>query len=135
MYNIDDWQKLWQNNMGQKPLDYSMALEAAQTNIALLSTIQAKTLESWQTAFQDAQSMSQSLITQQSQIMGILMGEGSPEDKIAEATDMLQELHKKTHKQYRGFLDKHHELSGDLSDMLAKHMKIHFKELKSMIDS
>ncbi len=133
-FGADDMQKFFTQNSGMKAIDWAALIDTNRKNAQMLATIQEISLESWQDMLANTQKITQELVSEQANLLSGFMDEGSPEEKIADAAESLQETYNRAHKQYRALADKQHELSQNMSNIMSKRIKANLKDLKDLLD-
>ncbi len=133
-FNPEEMQQFFTQNSGVKPIDWVALIDTNRKNAQMLATIQEISLSSWQDMLANTQKITQELVSEQASLLAGFMEEGSPEEKVSDATERLQNTYNRAHKEYRALADKQHELSQNMSDIMSKRIKANLKELKELLD-
>lgn len=132
-FSHSDYQKLMEN-LNWPSFDMSAFLDMGRKNAQTLANIQQLGLEAWQDIITTSQQIMQELASEQAQMMTSVMNEGSPEEKVARATTRVHDTYDRTHSRYRALAEIQHQLSQDMSELIARRIKANLNDLKDVVE-
>lgn len=132
-FSHSDYMKLMEN-LNWPSFDMTAFLDMGRKNAQTLANIQQLGLEAWQDIITTSQQIMQELASEQAQMMTSVMNEGSPEEKVARATTRVRDTYDRTHNRYKALADIQHQLSQDMSDLIARRIKSNLNDIKDVVE-
>lgn len=132
-FTAGDFQKFMEQHKLQT-VDWAALMDMSRKNAQMLATIQQVGLEAWQDMINQTQKIAQDLSSEQAKLATSAVAEGSPEAKIAKATEAVHDTYDKIHRHYRELADTQYKLAQDMSALISRRIKANLKELQDSIE-
>ncbi len=132
-FNMGDFHKLMEQSKIQT-VDWTAIMDMSRKNAQMLATIQQVGLEAWQDMMSMSQKVASDFAAEQAKLASSAVAEGSPEAKIAKATEALHDTYDKVHRRYREMADLQYKLAQDMSALISRRIKANLKELQETIE-
>ncbi len=133
MFAQNDFTKAFENFQSM-PFDLRDMMETQRKNIQAFSEAQQMAMEGLQAAAQRQSEILSQLVEDNSSLAREMMGEGSPEQKIAKNADIFKKLYEKTVSNMHEISDILSKSNVEASKIINKRVSASMSELKSAVE-
>ena len=130
----NDFAKAFENYQSL-PFDWSILLETQRKNIQALTDAQQKTYEALQTIMQRQGEVLSNLVEQNGKLAQDIMGEGTPEEKLAKNADAFQKVYEDSVQNLKGLSDMIQQSNDEASQIINSRVSASVSEIKSAIQT
>ncbi|MCD8562579.1 MAG: TIGR01841 family phasin [Alphaproteobacteria bacterium] len=132
-FSNNDFSKLYEQ-FQVAPFDLKAVMEAQRKNVQAFADAQQVAMESLQALAQRQTEIISQLVEDHSQVAKELMGEGSPESKIAKNADLFKRIYERTVSNLRELSDMVNKSNVEASNIINKRVSAGMSELKSALE-
>lgn len=129
----NDFAKLYEQ-FQTNPFDLKSIMEAQRKNVQAITDAQQVAIESFQALAQRQTEIISQLVEDQSSIAKGLMGEGTPESKIAKNADMFKKIYERTVSNMHELTDMVSKSNVEASNIINKRVSAGMSELKTALE-
>ncbi|MCD8526155.1 MAG: TIGR01841 family phasin [Alphaproteobacteria bacterium] len=129
----NDFSKLYEQFQAA-PFDLKAIMEAQRKNVQAFTDAQQVAMESIQALAQRQSEIISQMVEDQSSLAKEMMGEGTPESKIAKNADMFKKIYERTVVSMRELSDMISKSNVEASNIINKRVSAGMTELKSALE-
>jgi phasin family protein len=133
IFSQNDFTKAFENFQAA-PFDLRVMMEAQRKNMQAFTEAQQMAMEGLQAAAQRQSEIISQLVEDNSSFARELMGEGSPEQKIAKNADIFKKLYEKTVSNMHEISDILSKSNVEASKIINKRVSASMNELKTAVE-
>lgn len=132
-FSNNDFSKVYEQFQAA-PFDLKAIMEAQRKNVQAFTDAQQVAMESFQALAQRQTEIISQMVEDQSQVAKELMGEGTPESKIAKNADLFKKIYERTVSSMRELSDMVSKSNVEASNIINKRVSAGMSELKSALE-
>lgn len=132
-FSNNDFSKVYEQFQAT-PFDLQTIMEAQRKNMQALTDAQQIALQSFQALAQRQTEIISQMVEDQSSIAKEMMGEGTPENKIAKNADIMKKIYERTVTNMRELSDMIGKSNTEASNIINKRVTAGMGELKTALE-